>query len=160
MGIAIDHAGSIWVLNQNSTLSKFTSAGVPITSTTAFSGGGLSNSGTSYHFGTAIALDGSGNLWAPSYACGCISEFSPSGTALSPATGFGTAVAANHTATQNTFPMTNPEAALVDQSGNVWTIAIPAFYSYEYITEFLGLATPTTMPLALAAATNTIATRP
>jgi hypothetical protein len=66
-----------------------------------YSGGGLSTP-------QAIAADQSGNIWVANSGNSSVSEFSPSGTALSPAGGF-TAGGINI-----------PYALAVDQSGSVW----------------------------------------
>jgi hypothetical protein len=67
----------------------------------SYSGGGLSNP-------QGIAADQSGNIWVANQGNSSVSEFGPSGTALSPSAGF-TAGGINA-----------PYALAVDQSGYVW----------------------------------------
>ncbi len=76
--IAVDTSGDIWVANGNSTLTELSSLGANMNSS-PFSGGGLSGP-------TSISFDGLGNVWLANYSNSSVSEFSSTGTALSPAT--------------------------------------------------------------------------
>jgi DNA-binding beta-propeller fold protein YncE len=76
--IAVDTSGDIWVANGNSTLTELSSMGTNMNSG-PFSGGGLSGP-------TSISFDGLGNVWLANYSNSSVSEFSSTGTALSPAT--------------------------------------------------------------------------
>ena len=95
-----------------------------------FSGGGLNNP-------SGIAIDGSGNVWAANFGQGeeiivgsSVTELSPSGAPLSPATGF------------TGGGLDGPEGIAIDGSGNVWV----ANYSGNSVTELFGGDTPTTCP--------------
>jgi hypothetical protein len=74
-----------------------------LTLSIAYTGGGLNN-------GELLAVDGQGNIWVPnSVDPGTISEFSPTGVALSPATGF------------SGGGLSYPESLAIDLNGNVWS---------------------------------------
>jgi len=67
-----------------------------------YTGGGL-------NYGQLLAIDAHGNVWIPNATDpGTISEFGPTGDALSPKTGF------------NGGGLSYPQALAIDLSGNVW----------------------------------------
>jgi len=76
--LAIDTSGDVWIANGNSTLTELSSAGANMNSS-PFSGGGLNGP-------VSIAFDGLGNAWIANYTGNSVSEFSSTGTAISPAT--------------------------------------------------------------------------
>jgi hypothetical protein len=74
-----------------------------LTLSIAYTGGGLNN-------GELLAVDALGNIWVPnSVDPGTISEFSPTGAAISPAAGF------------TGGGLSYPESLAIDLSGNVWS---------------------------------------
>jgi streptogramin lyase len=77
---------------------------------------------------TAVALDGSSNIWLANSAS--LSEFSGT-TAIAPTSGYGT--------------LSNPNSLAIDASGNVWT----ANSGDNSISIFVGVASPVATPLAL-----------
>lgn len=78
--IAIDTAGDVWVANGNSTLTELNNSGANVNNS-PFSGGGLSRP-------SSISFDAQGNIWLANYLNNSLSEFSATGTAISPSTGF------------------------------------------------------------------------
>jgi streptogramin lyase len=70
----------------------------------------LSYTGGGLNWGQLPAVDAAGNIWVPNAVDpGTLSEFSPSGAPLSPATGY------------RGGGLSYPEATAVDLTGNVWT---------------------------------------
>jgi streptogramin lyase len=126
--IAIDQRGFVWVANHyGSTLSELSSAGAVVA--TGLKGGGMMSP-------QALAIDGVGNVWVANFGSSGISEFSGSqssspGTALSPATGFG-----------SDGPIPGGYSIAVDASGNVWM----ANFQSSNVIRYLGLAAPTKSP--------------
>jgi len=57
---------------------------------------------------TGIAIDASGNVWVPDIYGNSLNEFSPTGTALSPASGY------------TGGGLDYPDAIAIDASGNIW----------------------------------------
>jgi len=89
-GIAVDGSGNIWVANGgvypafsggNNSISKFSATGTAISTSSGYTGGGLGAP-----FG--IAIDPSGNVWAPRSNGSALAEFSSSGSALSGTNGY------------------------------------------------------------------------
>jgi hypothetical protein len=115
--IAIDAEGSVWIVNTSQpsaytvyvdSILKFSNAGALLSPAAGYSGGGL-------QFPASIAIDNSGNAWivntvqsSGSQPTGSVVEFSNTGTALSPSTGFGLG---------NALP---GDGIAIDASGNVW----------------------------------------
>jgi secreted PhoX family phosphatase len=101
-----------------------------------FMGGGL-------NFPDALAISGTGSVWVAN-ANGSVSLFTNAGVADSPAAGF----------TGNGLDV--PSAIAIDSSGNVWV----ANSGSNSVTELLGAADPVVTPLATAAASGTVGTKP
>ena len=102
------------------------------------------NSQNFYNSG-GIAVDGSGNVWIANYGGNsAVSEFSSSGVAISPATGY-----------QGGGP-SYPDGIAVDGSGNVWLSG----GVNANVTEFIGGAAPVVTPLAVGVKNNMLGTRP
>jgi hypothetical protein len=113
--IAIDSSGNAWVVNggldaDSYNVFELSPSGTPLSGDNGFSGGGLNTP-------TAIAIDGADNVWvtnsaAIGYGSGSlvssVTEFSNSGTPLSPAGGFLGA------------GMSNATSIAIDNSENVW----------------------------------------
>lgn len=168
LGLAIDHSGNVWILNSNSSISEISNVGYIYTSTAAYTGGGLNTSGATGLL-RPICVDGAGNIWAASYTGNVLSEFNNSGVPISPSTGYAAYITANAAGESGVVPASQPLSVAVDQSGDVWTVGLSNLantsvdennpYTYT-VTLILGAATPVVAPLSLAAATNTIGTRP
>jgi streptogramin lyase len=126
-GIAVDTNSNKWVaatgINAISLFSGFAGANAlsPIRAA------GLS-------LPTGVATDGSNNIWITNGSpTGSLSELSSTGTLLSPTTGLGS--------------LNTPVSIGVDPSGSIWT----ANLGDNSVTEFVGVATPATTPLAAVA---------
>lgn len=126
-GIVMDVSNNAYVAaNYISAVSGFGSNGSALTSS-PLTGGGISAP-------TGMAIDGAGNIWAANAkTAGTLSEIASglSGT-ISPTGGYGA--------------LNTPVAVAVDPSGNVWT----ANSGDSSVSEFIGLATPATTPIAAA----------
>jgi len=154
-GAAIDSTGNIWLPNGGLATGSIcevyaSSSGTVSGPSTAYTGGGL-------EYPYYVAVDGAGNLWVTNDTTTeeAVSEFTNSGTALSPSGGF-----------VHTFAETYMIA--VDASGNVWVAnynVTGSSSTYGYITEIVGAAVPTITPIAAglpstAGGTMLIGTRP
>jgi sugar lactone lactonase YvrE len=130
--LAIDSAGNAWVVSsahggEAASVSKYSPSGVALSGTTGFLGGGLDNP-------TAIAIDGSDNVWianssslaGPPGSESSVTEFSNNGTPISPIQGF------------NGGGMINGASIAIDSSGNVWI----GNGSSEAISELSNSGTP------------------
>jgi streptogramin lyase len=162
--IAVDASGNVWAPNEGTllnlafNLSELSGGGTPISSSTGYTGGGLN---APY----AIAFDGSGNVWVanagsdfvglPGVWAGGLSEFSGSGTPISPSTPY---TGGNIIAGEGI-----PNGIAVDSSGNVWLasqIAAGAFGNHNALLEFVGVAAPVMTPLVNALKNNKLGQRP
>ena len=165
-------ANNLWIGNGNSSVSAYSSTGVPYLTTAEGYGG------------NGVAIDSDGNVWSAEATSNSVAKFSNTGTILSSGyTGGGisspTGVAidgsgrvwvtnstnsisvlgSNGTPVSST-PYTGgglsaPQSPAIDESGNLW-IANPGGNS---VTEVIGVASPT-LPLALGVANNTTGTKP
>src|SRR3984957_10868295 len=107
--IAIDAEGSVWLTTgSQASVLKFSNSGALLSPAAGYTGGGLS-------FPRSIAIDALGNAWiangvqsSGSQPTGSVVEFSNTGTALSPSTGFGLG---------NALP---GDTIAIDGSGNAW----------------------------------------
>ena len=100
-GISIDASGNIWAASAIN-VSELNSSGAPVSTSSGYTGGGISNN-------INIAIDIAGNGWTTNYSNNSLSEFSTSGTALSPATTGYTGGG-----------LSAPTGVAVDGAGNVW----------------------------------------
>ncbi|MEO6909601.1 MAG: NHL repeat-containing protein [Edaphobacter sp.] len=134
VGVALDAAGNVWVANFNkASVSKLNSAGTPQ------SGAGYATPAPV----SALAVDGSNTIWTAN-TDGSISHLSASGVSLSPAAGYISAGA------------TGEVGIALDASGNVWTTDNYVNSIFEYI----GVGSPTVVPLQQAVKNKTLGQRP
>lgn len=138
-GLAFDANSHVWVATHGNNVKVLNDTGGAVGT---YTGGGLGMS-------QGIAIDGAGSAWVVNTSssltvAGLLSEFSSSGTALTPSTGFTMA------------SMINPTGIAIDGSGNVW---VPNSGN-STVTEFIGAATPVVTPLAVGVQNNTLGTRP
>ena len=123
--LAFDTAGNAWIANIDGPPSAFNSSGAPLAGS-PFSGGAAGNS-------LGVQVDSGNHIWVSNEASpiGSISEFSGSGTPLSPA-GF-----------QASRTLNDPVGIGIDASGNLWA-------ANEFdgsVTQIVGVATPTKPPV-------------
>lgn len=136
-GIAIDASGNVWTTGSN-LVAEISSSGTTISPSTGYRGGGLS-------VPQGIAIDGLGNAWIINRYLG-LSEFSSTGTALSPTTTI-----------LGSSTYGGSYALAIDSSGNIWVTNQAGSCS---IVEFIGIAAPVVTPIAAAVKNNTLGTRP
>ena len=158
--VAIDASGNAWINDAfTGNLTKLSSTGAILSGASGFptcvSPGPFATCNAQFSAQT-LAIDGSGNAWAPityqvqppspaplAFYFG-LSEMNSSGTILSGPTGY------------NTNNSIIPFAVAIDSSGNVWS-ASPAG---EVVTQLIGAATPVVTPLSVAAKNGALGTRP
>jgi hypothetical protein len=128
--LAIDPQGNIWTTDTNGdinpsygALSEFTSSGVPISSSSAYTGGGLNGI-------AGIAIDSAGNVLAANLNGNSISEFNSTGTAISGSSGYRAG-------------LSSPAFLAIDGAGDVWVTNA----GNNSISEFIGLAAPVVTPI-------------
>jgi len=111
LGMAIDASGNAWAASRdNNILAKFSNSG------TLLSGAGITGGGLNRPY--ALAVDHSGNIWVASYGNSSsttnVTEFSNSGTPLSPSGGYQAAA------------IDSPDAIAIDGDGRVWVACFGA----------------------------------
>jgi sugar lactone lactonase YvrE len=151
-GIAVDHANNAWVaVSGNGNIFEINNAG----SNLAPFGGYALNPNC---YANSIIIDGLGNAFVGAYvsnsSMGSLAEFSNSGVLLSPAAGFigSNAISVSPSAV---------EGIRIDGSGNVWIAGSNNGTAFpNYVTEVVGIAAPVVTPQSVAAANNTVGTRP
>ena len=126
-GIAVDASNNKWVaasgINAVSAFSGFAGAATfsPVRS-------------PALNLPNGVAADGASNVWITNgVTAGSIAEFNSSGTLLSPSTGYGL--------------LNTPVSVGADSSGDLWT----ANLGDNSVTEFVGIASPVTTPIAASA---------
>ena len=140
---ALDSTQTLWVLNQDSSISALSATtGAPLP-------------GTPFNLGAAaqpvaLALDGGDKIWTLSGAQASPNPFVPTTSTLSGFSRAGASVFTGHT-----FPF-NMTSLAVDGSGNLWISSNAAGTIYEIV----GLTAPVVTPISIGIAHNTIATRP
>jgi hypothetical protein len=98
----------------------------------------------------AVAIDGAGNAWVANTVestganAGSLSEFSNTGTALSPALGYVSSTLAT------------PLSIAIDGSGNIWL----RNSGNSSVTAFVGAGVPVVTPLALGVKNGTLGSKP
>ena len=141
-GAAIDAGGNLWIANGNlnaSALSEYTpSTATPPVAGTWSSASPMTGGGLSWPWG--VAIDGAGNIWLSnsynSYAA--VSEFSSSGEAISPSSGYILPGAQG-----------SPIGIGIDGAGNVW-MANSDYLIYGAsgsVSEYVGAASPVVTPI-------------
>jgi sugar lactone lactonase YvrE len=134
-GVAIDSTGNVWTLNAgSSSLSEFSRTGALANGGVAYTGGGLSSP-------TALAIDGSNQIWIAN-SSNSISVFNTTGSPVSSAAYTGGS-------------LSTPTGVAIDISGNLWI----ANEGNNSVTEVLGAAAPT-VPIATGVASGTPAAEP
>jgi streptogramin lyase len=141
-GVAIDGSGNVWASNRggSGSLSKLTSTGSAVSSTTGYTGGGLDDP-------YGIAIDGAGNAWAANNGgnADSITEIGSTGAAVSGVNGY------------VSFGMFAPYGIAVDGSGNVW---VASDNGSGPLTEFVGVAVPVVTPISAGSTYSELGTRP
>jgi sugar lactone lactonase YvrE len=141
-GIAVDGANNLWVTNSSSArVAEIAQNGTAVSSSSGYTGGGLNTS-------QAVAVDGSGNIWVANQGGSSISELSPAGSPMSPTNGF---VTAN---------LQQPSSIAIDAAGDVWLGNSSMAANGTTVTEFVGLAAPTAMPIVQAVQSASVGKRP
>lgn len=133
--VAFDHGGNIWaVANGTSTVTELTSAGTPVTVSSAAAG--VSSP-------TSLAIDGLGMVWVAN-GNNTVSVLDSSGAAVTPSTGYkGGLISA-------------PTGIIVDNSGSVWI----SNGGNGSVTKIIGGAAPVVTPTVTGTMNNTLGTRP
>jgi hypothetical protein len=158
--VAIDASGNAWINNAfTGNLTKLNSAGTILSGASGFPtcvSPGLPVSCVAGFSSQTVAIDGSGNAWAPlTYQVQPappapavnyfgLTEMNNSGTTLSGPTGY------------NTNTSILPYAVAIDSSGNVWSVSTTG----NIVTQLIGAATPVVTPLSVAARNGSLGTRP
>ncbi len=143
-GAAVDSTGNIWLGNYSAAGSfcevPASSSGTVSGTSSAITGGGLSDLNN-------VAVDGASNLWFANESSTqpeSVSEFTNSGVALSPSTGFQADTAFED--------FDEPSQVAIDPSGNVWVgNELPVAdngTTYGFVTEIIGAAVPVVTPIA------------
>jgi sugar lactone lactonase YvrE len=143
---------SVWVTDlQGDSLYLFTTSGTTATlaDTIASPSGGLYNP-------VSVAVDGAGNAWVANSGGSNVSEFSSSGTAISP-DGISMVSNGGYTGAGQLTVGSTPTGVAIDPSGDVW---VTTQSGGDPLIEIIGAAAPTVTPLADASVGNKIATRP
>lgn len=100
--LAIDASGNAWSTS-GYRLCKFSSTGVAISLSSGYTGGGL-------YAVKNIAIDNSGNVWAPNLYHNTLSEFSNNGAPITDSNGYSGAAGG----------ISSPLGVAIDAAGNVW----------------------------------------
>jgi DNA-binding beta-propeller fold protein YncE len=101
-------------------------------------------------------VDGAGNAWVANSGGSNVSEFSSSGTAISP-DGISMVSNGGYTGAGQLTVGSTPTGVAIDPSGDVW---VTTQSGGDPLIEIIGAAAPTVTPLADASVGNKIATRP
>lgn len=129
-GVAIDPSGNLWVVNWDypgntpaTDIVELSSSGSPISVN-----GGYTAGGVDYPIG--IGSDGAGNIWVSNVQGPILTELNPSGSAISPSTGYQTSQGYGN-------------GLAIDGSGNIW---LSSNINTD-IVEFVGAASPVVTPV-------------
>jgi len=116
--------------------------------------GATVNSGTNFGSTASLnaprfpAVDGAGNVWVGNRGTGAVSEFSSTGTILSPGTGFA------HSG------LADGNQVTLDLSGNVWVANNSTNADANSIFEIVGSGAPTVTPIALSLKNGKVGQKP
>jgi hypothetical protein len=120
---AVDGSNNVWTSFDN--YQEYGVATVNLTGVlSSFFGGGVYQNSTS-----SLAIDHSGNVWVANFFAGGLSEFSNSGAALSPSTGY------------TGGGLIGVDALAIDGAGNIWLSDLTN-HSAEDVTEFSNSGSP------------------
>jgi hypothetical protein len=160
-GVAIDASGDLWSVGSEG-FAKESATPIPPCSGT---GGGFV-----YQIedrGGDVAIDGDGNAWiiSGSGGNGTLSEFSNSGSPISPSNGFVGIL--YEPITLNGYAVVSFADLAPDSSGNLWVIQqlYTGDYSHQmpysfYAKEFIGISAPVVTPLSAGVKNHTLGSRP
>jgi hypothetical protein len=129
-GVAIDASGNVWVADGGAGVTELSPNGSALSPANGFRGGGL-------NFPDGIAIDGSGNVWVASTGNvgtsgnGSVTELAPTGSALSPASGF------------TGGGLSTPTCIAINSSGNVWVGNAPNIFGATHSTPGVTELNPT-----------------
>jgi hypothetical protein len=139
-GIAIDGSGNVWTVPSSTSLEAYRSNGQVFSPAGGFTGGGQQGH-------SRVVVDGANHIWTgnanfgtPAHV-GALSEFTNTGVAVSPATGY---------ATEGDGSL----ALAIDSSGNVWWPGIGT------LAKCVGVAVPVVTPLSVATANGQLGALP
>jgi hypothetical protein len=171
ISVAVDATDTGWDANQAPTASyNQTGEGFPNNGLTQYGVFyGFARSGASEPEG--VAIDGNNNQWYTNTASNSISAYTSPGyvialgdnpTVISPA---GTAAGANNGGYTAGGTMSGPSAIAIDPSGDVWvantlTTASGGTSAGYSVTELIGVAAPTYVPLSAATAAGKLGAKP
>jgi hypothetical protein len=110
-------------------VAEFSKTGSAVSPAGGWTGGGLDGP-------SGIAIDGANNVWITNKTNSSLTEFNNSGTPITPSTGY------------QSSTLHGAAWISIDASGNVWILNTDETApGYMTVTEFLGVASPATMPL-------------
>jgi len=128
-GVAVDSVGDLWAIGTGNVVAEINYSGTAVSPVGGWTGGGLDGP-------AGIAIDGANNVWVTNGTSSTLTELNHSGTAISPSTGYGNGV------------LEGPSGLDIDASGNIWVLNTnESAPGYETVTEYLGVAAPSNMPL-------------
>jgi hypothetical protein len=160
-GVALDASGDLWSVGSEGFAKESTTPIPPCSGT----GGGFV-----YQIedrGGDVAIDGDGNAWiiSGSGGNGTLSEFSNSGSPISPSNGF--VGIPYEPITLNGYAVVSFADLAPDSSGNLWVIQqlYTGDYSHQmpytfYAKEFIGISAPVVTPLSAGVKNHTLGSRP
>jgi hypothetical protein len=167
-GLAVDATDVGWVANQSLVTgaagTNQVGEGFPDNGT-VFYGGVLGFANNQATEPTGIAFDGNNNQWYTNYGSNSVSVFTSPGylnavvsaTAISPA---GSAQGAGNGGYTANGTMSGPAAIAIDPSGDVWVANTKSAGVGYSVTELIGVAAPTYVPLSAAQAAGKLGAKP
>ena len=133
--IAFDHAGVVWVTQQDSNgYARYAADGTLLSS----------SNGVGLHTPTSLAIDGAGQAWIANSGNGSVSVLDNSGAAITTTAGY------------QPGALSSPSGLVVDSSGSVWVTNSGA----NSVTRIIGSAAPVVAPIVTGTVNNTLGTRP
>jgi len=139
-GTAFDSSGNVW---------SVTSAANSLLFSSKLAAGTATKTGAGLNAPVAVAVDGAGYIWIANSGGNTVSEFTNSGTAQSPSSGYGSSYVGGEA-------LSAPSSIAIDQTGGVWVTN----KSGNTVTHIFGAAAPVVAPLSSATATGTLGTKP